>query len=363
MTIHAQEIHEQPRALRDCLAGRLISAGKTGIDLGDLKITPAMIRDLQRIVMVACGTAYHACLVAKYVYERMLRIPVEVDIASEFRYRDPIIGSNTLTIVVSQSGETADTLAALREVKKKGSHIIAVTNVMNSTVSREADDTVYTRAGQEIAVASTKAYSTQLLALYLLGFYMAEIRDALDQSEIEGLVRELYRIPGQVETILTSLVDDIKEMSAYVAKWEDAFFIGRGLDYAVALEGALKLKEISYIHAESYAAGELKHGTLALIVDDIPVLCVCTQGEVMEKMVSNMEEVKARHGSILAFACEGDNRLEDVADQTLFLPKVPDLLAPILTVVPLQLIAYYASVMRGTDVDQPRNLAKSVTVE
>ncbi len=357
-----KEINEQPRALRDCLAGRL-SDGEYGIHLGEVKIEPKKIKELQRIVMVACGTAYHACLVAKYVYEQILRIPVEVDIASEFRYRDPIIGENTLTIVVSQSGETADTLAALKEARSKGSYIIAITNVVGSSVAREADDTIYTRAGHEIAVASTKAYSTQLLSLYLLGFYMAEIRKAIAREEIEVLTKELYRIPGKVESVLTESIDDIKKMSSFIAKNENSFFIGRGLDYAVALEGALKLKEISYIHAEAYAAGELKHGTLALIVDKVPVMAVCTQSAVIEKMISNIREVTARDATVFAFAFEGDNKLDDVADQVLFLPRVPDLLSPILTVVPLQLIAYYASVMRGTDVDQPRNLAKSVTVE
>lgn len=357
-----KEIYEQPRALRDCLTGRL-SDGEYGIDLGKLKIKPEQIKKLQRIVMVACGTAYHACLVGKYVYEKLLRIPVEVGIASEFRYRDPIIDHNALTIVVSQSGETADTLSALKEARAKGSHIVAITNVVGSSVSREAHDTLYTRAGNEIAVASTKAYSTQLLAIYLLGFYMAEIREKINRAEIEALIQELYTIPGKVEEILNTKIDEIKKMSAFISAHEDGFFIGRGLDYAVALEGALKLKEISYIHAEAYAAGELKHGTLALIADKVPVLAVCTQSALIEKMISNIKEVTARDATVFSFAFEGESRLNEVSDQVLLLPKTSDLLAPILTVVPLQLIAYYASVMRGTDVDQPRNLAKTVTVE
>ena len=318
---------------------------------------------INKIMMVACGTAYHACFVGKYIYEKILRIPVEVDIASEFRYRDPIVDEHTLTIVVSQSGETADTLAALAEAKKKGSHILAITNVWESSIAREADDVIYTRAGLEIAVASTKAYSTQLLSIYLLGFYMAEICGKMERNEIKQYLDELYRLPEKVQEILDRDPDAIKVLGETVAESENAFFIGRGLDYVVALEGALKLKEISYIHAEAYAAGELKHGTLALIVDQVPVICLCTQRDVEEKMISNMVEVKTRDAKVLTFVFEGDNHGEKVSDTVIKLPNTYDLLSPILTVIPLQLIAYYASVKRGADVDQPRNLAKSVTVE
>lgn len=357
-----KEIHEQPRALRDCLSGR-ITPNEPMVNLGELKLDREKMASINKIMMVACGTAYHACFVGKYIYEKILRIPVEVDIASEFRYRDPIVDEHTLTIVVSQSGETADTLAALAEAKKKGSHILAITNVWESSIAREADDVIYTRAGLEIAVASTKAYSTQLLSIYLLGFYMAEICGKMERNEIKQYLDELYRLPEKVQEILDRDPDAIKVLGETVAESENAFFIGRGLDYVVALEGALKLKEISYIHAEAYAAGELKHGTLALIVDQVPVICLCTQRDVEEKMISNMVEVKTRDAKVLTFVFEGDNHGEKVSDTVIKLPNTYDLLSPILTVIPLQLIAYYASVKRGADVDQPRNLAKSVTVE
>lgn len=357
-----KEINEQPRALKECLSGR-IAYGKHVVDLGEVKLTPEKIESLDKIVMVACGTAYHACCVGRYVYEKLLGIPVEVDIASEFRYRDPIVDKHTLTIIVSQSGETADTLAALAEAKRKGSHIMAITNVWGSSIAREAHDVIYTRAGLEIAVASTKAYTTQLLAIYLLGLYMAETKGKLIRKEIQTIINELYRLPDKVQKILDASHDEIKAMGEAIAEHEDAFFIGRGLDYVVAMEGALKLKEISYIHAEAYAAGELKHGTLALIVDKVPVISLCTQGVLEEKMISNIKEAQTRDGQIFAITFEGNKLVSEVADHACYLPKTLDLLAPILTVIPLQLIAYYASVKRGVDVDKPRNLAKSVTVE
>jgi len=357
-----KEIIEQPRALKECLSGR-ISYGKHVVDLGEVKLTPEKIETIDKIVMVACGTAYHACYVGRYVYEKLLGIPVEVDIASEFRYRDPIVDKHTLTIIVSQSGETADTLAALAEAKRKGSHIMAITNVWGSSIAREAHDVIYTRAGLEIAVASTKAYTTQILAIYLLGLYMAETKGKLIRKEIQAIINELYRLPDKVQKIIDHCHDDIKAMGEAIADHEDAFFIGRGLDYVVALEGALKLKEISYIHAEAYAAGELKHGTLALITDRVPVISLCTQSVLEEKMISNIKEAQTRDGQIFGITFEGNKLLSEVADHICYLPKTMDLLAPILTVIPLQLIAYYASVKRGVDVDKPRNLAKSVTVE
>lgn len=357
-----KEIMEQPGALKDCLCGR-ISYGESVVDLGVLKLTPEKVKNLRKIVMVACGTAYHACFVGRYVYEKLLHIPVEVDIASEFRYRDPILDEHTLTIVVSQSGETADTLAALAEAKRKGSHILAITNVWESSIAREADDVIYTRAGLEIAVASTKAYSTQILAIYLLGLYMAEINGKMTQDQIQAVINELYRLPDKVQQILDDGLDTIKTMGEAIANYEDAFFIGRGLDYVVALEGALKLKEISYIHAEAYAAGELKHGTLALIIDRVPVISLCTQRSLEEKMISNIKEAQTRDGQIFTIAFEGDQMAAEVADHICFLPDTLDILAPILAVIPLQLFAYYAAVKRGADVDKPRNLAKSVTVE
>ena len=357
-----KEIIEQPRALKECLSGR-ISYGKHVVDLGEMKLTPEKIESIDKIVMVACGTAYHACYVGRYVYEKLLGIPVEVDIASEFRYRDPILDKHTLTIIVSPSGETADTLAALAEAKRKGSHIMAITNVWGSSIAREAHDVIYTRAGLEIAVASTKAYTTQILAIYLLGLYMAETKGKLIRKEIQTIINELYRLPDKVQKIIDNCHDTMKYMGETIADYEDAFFIGRGLDYVVALEGALKLKEISYIHAEAYAAGELKHGTLALITDRVPVISLCTQGVLEEKMISNIKEAQTRDGQIFGIAFEGNKLLSEVADHICYLPKTLDLLAPILTVIPLQLIAYYASVKRGVDVDKPRNLAKSVTVE
>ena len=357
-----KEIVEQPRALKDCLSGR-IAYGKRVVDLGELELTAEKVNSINKIVMVACGTAYHACYVGRYVYEKLLNIPVEVEIASEFRYRDPILDKHTLTIIVSQSGETADTLAALAEAKRKGSHVLAITNVWGSSIAREAHDVIYTRAGLEIAVASTKAYTTQILAIYLLGLYMAEMKGKLIRKEIQTIINELYRLPDKVQKIIDDHLDEIREMGEIIAGYNDAFFIGRGLDYVVAMEGALKLKEISYIHAEAYAAGELKHGTLALIVDQVPVISLCTQGTLEEKMISNIKEAQTRDGQIFAIAFEGDKLVSEVADHICYLPKTLDLLAPILTVIPLQLIAYYASVKRGVDVDKPRNLAKSVTVE
>ena len=357
-----KEIVEQPRALKDCLSGR-IAYGKRVVDLGELELTAEKVNSINKIVMVACGTAYHACYVGRYVYEKLLNIPVEVEIASEFRYRDPILDKHTLTIIVSQSGETADTLAALAEAKRKGSHVLAITNVWGSSIAREAHDVIYTRAGLEIAVASTKAYTTQILAIYLLGLYMAEMKGKLIRKEIQTIINELYRLPDKVQKIIDDHLDEIREMGEIIAGYNDAFFIGRGLDYVVAMEGALKLKEISYIHAEAYAAGELKHGTLALIVDQVPVISLCTQGALEEKMISNIKEAQTRDGQIFAIAFEGDKLVSEVADHICYLPKTLDLLAPILTVIPLQLIAYYASVKRGVDVDKPRNLAKRVTVE
>ena len=358
-----KEIMEQPRALRDCLSGR-ITDGEHIVDLGKLKLNKKKMAQIDKIMMVACGTAYHACLVGKTLFERILRIPVEVDIASEFRYRDPIVDGKTMTIVVSQSGETADTLAALAEAKSRGSYVLGITNVWESSVYRESDDVIHTRAGLEIAVASTKAYSTQLLAIYLLGLYMAELRGTMERDEIKAIADELYLLPQKAEKLLSKTkLGEIKQIGEDIAGSKNAFFIGRGLDHGVALEGALKLKEISYIHAEAYAAGELKHGTLALIEDQVPVVCLCTQGAVAEKMLSNIEEVKARKARIITFAFSGNRKAGKKADAICYLPKTLDILAPILAVIPLQLISYYAAVKLGCDVDQPRNLAKSVTVE
>lgn len=355
-----KEIMEQPRALRDTMRGRLLEKGKE-VKLAEVEPFPIEINYISKIYIVGCGTAYHAGLVGKYTMEKFLRIPVEVDLASEFRYRDPILDDRTMVIVISQSGETADTLAALRLAKKRGNKVLAITNVVGSSVAREADKVFFTWAGPEIAVASTKAYLTQLLALFLLTLYLGKAR-GLPSSLILEAGEALYRIPEQVEKILNR-EEEIKNIAGYISRWENAFFIGRNVDFAVAMEGALKLKEISYIHAEAYASGELKHGTLALVVEGIPVIALATQKALLEKSVSNIKEVKARGGYVISFVQEGTQGLEEEVDRVFYLPSGPDFLMPILTAVPLQLLAYHAAVNRCCPVDKPRNLAKSVTVE
>lgn len=355
-----KEIHEQPRALRDTLSGRLKENGR--VNLPELEPLADRLARLQRMYIVACGTAYHAGVVGKYVIEKMARLPVEVDIASEFRYRDPILGPEDLLVVISQSGETADTLAALREAKKRGATVVAVTNVVGSSVSREADAVLYTWAGPEIAVASTKAYTTQLLLMFLLALKLAEIRGKTT-PECSEIAEAIHRLPAAVEAVL-SREEEIKAVADdYCRACTSTFFIGRGLDYAVAMEGSLKLKEISYIHAEAYAAGELKHGTLALIEEGVPVIALATQPDLFEKTLSNIKEVKARAARVLALAVEGNRDIEKEADRVFYLPALHPVVLPVVTVVPLQLLAYYAAVARGCDVDKPRNLAKSVTVE
>jgi glucosamine--fructose-6-phosphate aminotransferase (isomerizing) len=356
-----KEIHEQPRALRDTLSGR-ISPDSNKVVLKEISLDKEFINNISRIYITACGTAYHAGLVGKKVIESLARIPVEVDIASEFRYRKPLVDDKTLVIVVSQSGETADTMAALREAKRLGAKSIAVTNVVGSSISREADNVIYTWAGPEIAVASTKAYTTQLICMYLLGMWLAQERGTVEPNELHNILTELRELYVKAEQILdnTSIIEQFVE--EYKDK-DNAFFIGRGMDHLAAMEGALKLKEISYIHAEAYAAGELKHGTLALIVEGIPVIALATQESLFDKMVSNIKEVKARDASVIALAMEGNTEIEKVADHTIYIPSTHPLLAPILVVIPLQLFSYYMSVVRGCDVDKPRNLAKSVTVE
>jgi glucosamine--fructose-6-phosphate aminotransferase (isomerizing) len=355
-----KEIHEQPRAIRDTLTGR-VKGGQADLSR-EIALSPEEIREIERIHFVACGTAYHAGLVGKYVIEELVRIPVEVDVASEYRYRNPILTPRTLVVVVSQSGETADTLAALREAKKAGSRVLAITNVVGSTVAREADDVFITQAGPEIAVASTKAYTSQLIAIYLLGLYLARIRGTRSEAELAEVVKHLEELPELAERTL-EMEDTIRRLAAEIAKKEDLFYIGRGLDYAVSLEGSLKLKEITYIHSEAYTAGELKHGTLALIEEGVPVIALATQMSLYDKMVSNIEEVKARGAQVLGLALEGDAELHKLADEVLTIPRTLSFLTPVLTVIPLQLLAYHACVARGYDVDKPRNLAKSVTVE
>lgn len=353
-----KEIHEQPSALRHTLSGKITDGF---IDLTDTGID-TMFKDIEKIYMVACGTAYHAGLVGRLAIEKLARIPVETDIASEFRYRDILWNPKSVMIVVSQSGETADTLAALREAKRQGIKVLAITNVVGSSVAREADNVIYTHAGPEIAVASTKAYSTQLMIMYLLALHLARVRGTCSQHELKTLAREIASIDQLVEKVLNEQ-EKIKELARKYKDVQSTFFLGRGFDYAVAMEGALKLKEISYIHAEAYAAGELKHGPLALIDEGVPVLALISQDNLVDKTMSNIKEVKAR-GAVVVAVCKGN--LQEACqecDEQILLPEVNPLLAPIVSVIPLQIFSYYMAIFRGCDVDKPRNLAKSVTVE
>jgi glucosamine--fructose-6-phosphate aminotransferase (isomerizing) len=357
-----KEIHEQPKAYRDTMRGRIDESGRSVVFPG-LNLTEEKIRSLNSVHIVACGTAYHAGLVGGTVIEQLVRIPVANDVASEYRYRSPLITPETLVIVVSQSGETADTLAALREAKRNGAHVLAITNVVGSSIARDADDVIATLAGPEIAVASTKAYTSQLIAFYLFGLYLAQVRGTKSNEEVAHVIAAMQSLPEQLESMLAN-VEPIKAYAEEIAVHQNLFFIGRGMDYAVVQEGSLKLKEISYIHSEAYAAGELKHGTLALIEEGIPVIALATQENVLEKTVSNIKEVKARGAAVMAITHE--EHVADLlrsVDQALSIPKTLSLLTPALSVVPLQLLAYYTSLVRGNDVDKPRNLAKSVTVE
>ncbi|MBR3457512.1 MAG: glutamine--fructose-6-phosphate transaminase (isomerizing) [Selenomonadaceae bacterium] len=356
-----KEINEQPKAVRDTMSQRISKDG-SAVLMEELKWTKEYLNSFNKVYIVACGTAYHAGLVGKFYIEKLARIIVEVDLASEFRYRNPIVDENTLLIVVSQSGETSDTLAALKESKRLGAKTLAITNVVGSSIAREADQVLYTWAGPEIAVASTKAYTTQLILFFMLALYMAEIKESQTRERIGELIGMLKNIPAQISETLSD-VEPIKTFARKYGFNEDVFYIGRSLDYDVALEGSLKLKEISYIHAEAYAAGELKHGTLALIVEGVPVIALATQKSVYEKTLSNIKEVKARDAVVIGIAAEGDDELQKYVDHVIKVPETDELLIPLLTVVPLQLLAYYAAITRGCDVDKPRNLAKSVTVE
>ncbi len=356
-----KEIHEQPKAVRDTLSGRIAEDG-SAVTLGELDLSEEVVQSIDRIHIVACGTSYHAGLVGKVAIETLARIPVDVEIASEYRYRNPIVTDRTLILVISQSGETADTLAALRNAKMAGNRVMAITNVVGSSAAREADHVLVTWAGPEISVASTKAYTTQLIALYLFATYLGQIKGTLASDERAKLLNALLDLPLKIDEVLKT-APAIETIARDFSSWDDAFFLGRGLDFAVALEGALKYKEISYIHAEAYPAGELKHGTLALITEDVPVIALVTQDELYEKTVSNIKEVKARDAHVLALAWVGDEEIEKSVDRVLYVPRTLPFLAPVLLVAPLQLLAYYASVARGNDVDKPRNLAKSVTVE
>ncbi|WP_342415658.1 glutamine--fructose-6-phosphate transaminase (isomerizing) [Paenibacillus sp. FSL R10-2782] len=357
-----KEIHEQPKAYRDTMLGRIDKETKKVV-LPELKLTEEQIKNIRNIQIVACGTAYNAGLIGRTVIESLARIPVENDVASEYRYRSPIVTPETLVIVVSQSGETADTLAALREAQANGAHVLAITNVVGSSIARDADDVLVTLAGPEIAVASTKAYSSQLVAFYLFGLYLAQVRGTQTDEQVAQVLAAMESLPEQVEEMLGK-ADAIKAYAEQIASHKHLFFIGRGQDYAVVQEGSLKLKEISYIHSEAYAAGELKHGTLALIEDGIPVIALVTQESVLEKTVSNIKEVKARGADVLAITYEEHAvELLKSVDQVFAIPKTLPILSAAISVVSLQLLAYYASLALGHDVDKPRNLAKSVTVE
>ncbi len=354
-----KEIMEQPRALRDTISPR-IKDGK--IILDDIALSEEYIRGINKIYVVACGSAYHVGVVGKYVIEKMLRIPAEVSVASEFRYMEPIVDEKTLVVVISQSGETADTIAAMREAKRLGARTFAIVNAVGSAIAREADDVLYTWAGPEIAVATTKAYSTQLTAIYLLALYMAQHLNRLNEKQLSSYIKALEDLPGHIDRILDNK-GEIQYTASLHFNSKSIFFLGRTLDYAVALEGSLKLKEISYIHSEAYAAGELKHGTIALIEKGTVVVALCTVKELYDKMLSNIKEVKARGAVVIAIAEEGHTEIEKEADHVIYVPKCNSLVMPSEVVVPLQLFAYYVASLKGLDIDKPRNLAKSVTVE
>ncbi len=356
-----KEIHEQPRAVADTITGR-VSLERNLVELDGCSFSRSELDSLKRITIVACGTSWHAGLVGKFMIEKLARIPVEVDLASEFRYRDPIIEESHLVIGVSQSGETADTLAAIREARARGARVVSICNVIDSSIARESDDVLYTHAGPEIGVASTKAFTTQLTAFYLLALYFAQVREALSQDELSQRLQQLISLPQKLGEVIDS-ASPLLAVGKKYARARDFLFLGRGINYPIALEGALKLKEISYIHAEGYPAGEMKHGPIALIDENLPVVVVATRGTTYEKMLSNLEEARARDGKIIAIASEGDERIRSVADDLFSVPDMGDELNPILASVPLQLLSYHVAVLRGNDVDQPRNLAKSVTVE
>lgn len=354
-----KEICEQPKAVRDTIAPR-IRNGRVVLD--DITLTAEQLKSFTKICIVACGTAYHVGVVAKYAFEELLRIPVEVDVASEFRYRKPIIDEHTLMIIISQSGETADTLAALREAKRAGCRVLSIVNVVGSTIANESDDVIYTWAGPEISVASTKAYSTQLAVIYLLALYIGEKLGRLSAEELDRYIAELQQIPELIEKMLAHK-ENIQFFASRYFNAGDMYFIGRNVDYAASLEASLKLKEISYIHSEAYAAGELKHGPISLIEDGTLVIALATDGRLFDKMMSNIREVKARGAVVLGLATEDRTEIAEQTDMVFYIPKISPFMLPSLSVIPMQLFAYYVASMKGCDIDKPRNLAKSVTVE
>ncbi len=360
-TFMLKEIHEQSHAVAETIADRLTLGDR--VDLGDIGIDDDALAKVRRIVILACGTSYHAALVGKYAIEQWARVPVEMDIASEYRYRNPIVGPDDLVIGISQSGETADTLAAMRLARDRGARVLAITNILGSQMTRDADGVLYTRAGLEIGVAATKTFVAQVAAVYLLGLKLAELRHALEPAELEGLVTELKSIPHRIEQLLESCEDQVRTIAEAQYHREFFLYLGRHIGLPVCLEGALKLKEISYIPTEAYAAGEMKHGPIALLDSSRPVVCVATDSPVLDKVLSNISEVKARGSEVIAIATEGSGHVAAAADQTIFIPRTDWILQPILAVIPLQLLAYNIALLRGLNVDQPRNLAKTVTVE
>ncbi|MBR3807268.1 MAG: glutamine--fructose-6-phosphate transaminase (isomerizing) [Lachnospiraceae bacterium] len=354
-----KEMYEQPKTVADTLSPRMKG---NDIEIEELSMTDEELKNIKKMFIVACGSAYHAGVTAKYVIEGIARIPVEVDLASEFRYRNPILEEGTMVVVISQSGETADTLEALRQAKQRGFQVLGIVNVVGSSIAREADNVMYTWAGPEIAVATTKAYSAQLTALYLLAMKLGKVRETISETEFLDMLEDLKRLPDQIEMLLSHKIKLQKFANRYIGA-KDVFFIGRGIDYAISLEGSLKLKEISYIHSEAYAAGELKHGTISLIEEGTLVAAVSTQPSLYQKSISNIVEVKARGAFVLAVTCEGNTEIEKVSDYVVYIPKTNPFFANSLAIIPLQLFSYYVAVGKGCDVDKPRNLAKSVTVE
>jgi glucosamine--fructose-6-phosphate aminotransferase (isomerizing) len=360
-TFMMKEIHEQPDAVAETITDRLPSLD--GVDLSAVELDDDYLRSIERIVIVACGTSYHAGLVGRYAIEQWARVPVEMDVASEYRYRDPVLRERDLVIGITQSGETADTLAAMRLAREGGAKVLAVTNVMGSQATRDSDAVLYTRAGLEIGVAATKTFVSQVAAMYLLGLRLAELRGTLEPDRIAELIAELKGIPSKIEETISSVDERVRAIARSHHKRRFFLYLGRHIGLPVCLEGALKLKEISYIPTDAYAAGEMKHGPIALLDEETPVVCVATDSPVLEKMLSNVEEVRARGADVVAIASEGSDQVTEVADQTLFVPKADWILQPILAIVPLQLLAYHIARLNGLNVDQPRNLAKTVTVE
>ena len=361
-----KEIFEQPQGIIDTIRGR-ISEERGEVILPEIGLSDEQIKDVEKIMIVACGTSWHAGLVGKFIMEEMLRIPTDVELGSEFRYRDPIVGEKTLLVSITQSGETTDTLAAMREAKEKGCYLMTICNAVESSAARMADGVIYTHAGPEIGVASTKAFTTQLVSLYLISLYIAQVLGKLNQNQIRERILELIKVPGYVEKVL-STSDDIRDIARKYMHARNFLYLGRNINYPIALEGALKLKEISYIHAEGYPAGEMKHGPIALIDEEMPVVVLITKNSTYDKVLANIEEVKARDGMVISIANTGDDRIkmkgdEVLSDDIISIPETDPMLTPIVLTIPLQLLAYHVADLKGTDVDQPRNLAKSVTVE